>query len=76
MFLIASIKEIDMIDLSVTRLLVKPVLDRARNDYVVWLNDDDHIMSSDELIARSHESDALMICHSELLSTKNVNTNK
>ena len=57
-----------MVDLSIARLLVDPVLERARNDYTVWLNDDDHIMSSDELIARSHESDALMICHSELLS--------
>ena len=57
-----------MIDLSITRLLVEPVLERARNNYAVWLNDDDHIMSSDELIARSHESDALMICHSEVLS--------
>ena len=57
-----------MIDLSIARLLVEPVLERARNDYAVWLNDDDHTLSSDELIARSHESDALMICHSEVLS--------
>ena len=57
-----------MADLSITRLLVEPVLERARNNYVVWLNEDDHIMSAEELIARSYESDALMICHSELLS--------
>ena len=54
--------------LSITRLLVDPVLDRARSSYDIWLNDDDHIMTADELIARSHESDALIICHSEILS--------
>ena len=57
-----------MNDLSITRILVEPVLRRARRDYSVWLNDDDHIMSGDEIVARSFESDALMICHSEVLS--------
>lgn len=57
-----------MRNLSITRLLVESVLKRARNDYAIWLNADDHIMSADELIARSHESDALMICHTEILS--------
>ena len=56
-----------MADLSITQLLVEPVLARAKSDYSVWLNTDDHIMSADE-IGRSFESDALMICHSEILS--------
>ena len=58
-----------MADLSITRLLVEPVLVRAKSDYSVWLNGDDHIMSADEIVARSFESDALMICHSEILSS-------
>ena len=58
-----------MADLSITRLLVEPVLARAKSDYSVWLNADDHIMSADEIVARSFESDALMICHSEILSS-------
>ena len=57
-----------MNDLSITRILVEPVLRRARRDYSVWLNDDDYIMSGDEIVARSFKSDALMICHSEILS--------
>lgn len=57
-----------MNDLSITRNLVEPVLRRARRDYSTWVNDDDHIMSGDEIVARSFESDALMICHSEILS--------
>ncbi|MBU26398.1 MAG: D-glycerate dehydrogenase [Gammaproteobacteria bacterium] len=60
-----------MHDLSITRILVEPVLSRARRDFSVWLNDDDHIMSGDEIVAKSFESDALIICHSEML-TKNV----
>ncbi|MDB4021300.1 D-glycerate dehydrogenase [Litorivicinus sp.] len=61
-----------MVDLSITRLLINPVLDRARKDYNVWINSDDHIMTSEELIERSFESDALLICHSELMSSKVV----
>ena len=57
-----------MPELSITRRLVDPVLIRARTDYSVWLNEDDHVMSSDEIIERSHEADAMMICHSEILS--------
>ena len=57
-----------MNNLSITRILVEPVLSRARQDYSVWLNNDDHIMSGAEIIARSFNSDALMICHSEVLS--------
>ena len=54
--------------LSITRLLIDPVLERASRDYDIWLNRDDHILTADELISRSAESDALMICHSEILS--------
>ena len=59
-----------MPELSITRRLVDPVLIRARTDYSVWLNEDDHVMSSDEIIERSHEADAMMICHSEILSAE------
>ncbi len=62
----------EMNDLSITRILVEPVLRRARRDYSTWVNDDDHIMSGDEIVARSFESDALMICHSEILSANIV----
>jgi lactate dehydrogenase-like 2-hydroxyacid dehydrogenase len=55
-------------NLAITRVLVDPVLERASRDYEVWLNRDDHILTAEELIARSAESDALMICHSEILS--------
>ena len=57
---------------SITRLLIDPVIDRASRDYDIWLNRDDHILTADELIARSAESDALMICHSEILSAEVV----
>ena len=57
-----------MNNLSITRILVEPVIRRARRDYSVWLNDDDYIMSGDEIVARSFDSDALLICHSEILS--------
>lgn len=53
---------------SITRQLVAPVLERARASYDLWVNEDDHILSADELITRSQDSDALMICHSEILS--------
>jgi lactate dehydrogenase-like 2-hydroxyacid dehydrogenase len=59
-----------MVVLSITRLLVDPVLTRARGSYSVWLNEDDHIMSADEIVERSFASDALMICHSEVLSSE------
>ncbi len=49
----------------VTRQLTDPVMDRARRDYQVLENPDDHVMSADELIQASREADALMICHSE-----------
>lgn len=55
-------------EVSITRLLVDPVLERANRDFNVWLNADDHILSADELVARSAQSDAFVICHSEILS--------
>lgn len=58
--------------LSITRQLVAPVIERAQADYDLWLNEDDHVLSGDELVARSHDSDALMICHSEILSAEVV----
>lgn len=61
-----------MFQLSITRNLVEPVIQRAQKSYDLWLNRDDHIMSGEELIARSFQSDALMICHSEILSAEVV----
>jgi len=54
--------------ISITRQLVVPVVERAKQSYDLWLNQDDHILTADELITRSFDSDALMICHSEILS--------
>jgi hypothetical protein len=34
--------------LSITRLLIDPVLERASRDYDIWLNRDDHILTADE----------------------------
>ena len=58
--------------ISITRQLVVPVVERAKQSYDLWLNQDDHILTADELITRSFDSDALMICHSEILSAEVV----
>lgn len=41
---------------------------RAATDYEVRLNPEDRIYSADEIIAMSHEVDAIMPCHSEKFS--------
>lgn len=52
----------------VTRHLTDPVMDRAKRDYHVITTPDDHVLTQDELIAASTESDAMMICHSEIFT--------
>ncbi len=55
----------------VTRQLTDPVMARARLDYQVIENRDDHVMTSEELIRASRDADAMLICHSEIY-TKDV----
>ena len=52
----------------VTRKLPEAVQARLRRDYDPHFNADDHVYSSDELIALADGADALMPCHSEHLS--------
>jgi lactate dehydrogenase-like 2-hydroxyacid dehydrogenase len=52
----------------VTRKLPEAVEARLRRDYDPRFNADDHVYSSDELIALADGADALLPCHSEQLS--------
>jgi len=54
----------------VARQLTAPVMERARRDYQVLENLDDHVMSADELVAASAEADAMLVCHSEIFSAE------
>ena len=47
--------------LLITRVLSPAVIERARRDYDVDLNETDHIMGADELVARSQGKDALLV---------------
>ena len=47
--------------LLVTRVLSPATLERARRDYDVDLNETDHIMDADELVARAQGKDALLV---------------
>ena len=47
--------------LLITRVLSPAVIERARRDYDVDLNETDHIMSPDELMARCQGKDALLV---------------
>lgn len=51
--------------LLITRRLTDAVLARAERDYDVTLNADDHVFSSDELIAACQSANAVLPCHSE-----------
>lgn len=51
--------------LLITRKLTDAVLARARQDYEVIVNDDDHVFSPGELIAACQGVDAVLPCHSE-----------
>lgn len=52
----------------VTRKLPEAVESRLRRDYDPHFNEDDHVYSSDELVALAEGAQALMPCHSEQLS--------
>lgn len=49
----------------VTRKLPDPVEDRLRRDYTPMLNPNDDLYSSEDIIARAKEADAIMPCHTE-----------
>lgn len=51
--------------LLITRRLTDAVLARARRDYDVTLNEDDHVLTPDELAAACRNVDAVLPCHSE-----------
>lgn len=56
--------------LLITRKLSDAVEARAARDYEVVLNDDDHVFSTEELIARCGAVDAVLPCHSEHFSAQ------
>ena len=51
--------------LLMTRVLSPAVIERARRDYDLDLNEDDHIMVADELVARCRGKDAALITLTE-----------
>ena len=51
--------------LLMTRVLSPAVIERARRDYDLDLNENDHIMGADELVARSQGKDAALITLTE-----------
>lgn len=54
--------------LLITRRLTDAVQERAVRDYDVVLNENDHVFTREELIARASEADAVLPCHSEHFS--------
>lgn len=50
------------------RKLSEKTEERAKRDYDVRLNTDDHVYSAQEIIAISQEVDAMLPCHSEIFS--------
>lgn len=56
--------------LLVTRRLPPEVEARAQRDYDVALNEDDHIMGEDELIAGVRDADAALICITEKFTAR------
>jgi len=56
----------------ITRRLSDATLERARRDYDVVLDDEDRPRTSDEIVARSAEVDAMVPCHSEALDAETV----
>ena len=58
--------------LLITRVLSPAVIERARRDYDVDLNENDHIMSADELVARSRDKDALLVTLTEKLTSEAI----
>ncbi len=58
--------------LLITRVLSPAVIERARRDYDVDLNENDHIMSADELVASSRDKDALLVTLTEKLTSEAI----
>ena len=54
--------------LLMTRVLSPATIARARRDYDLDLNEDDHIMSADELVSRSEGKDAALVTLTEKFS--------
>ena len=54
----------------VTRKLPEAVEDRLRRDYDARLNPDDRFYPSDELVALADGADAILPCHTEILSAE------
>ena len=54
--------------LLMTRVLSPAAIERARRDYDLDLNETDHVMSADELVARSQDKDALLVTLTEKLT--------
>ncbi len=52
----------------ITRRLSDATLVRADRDYDCEINHDDRVYSSDEIISRSKEFDAILPCHSEIFN--------
>ncbi len=50
----------------ISRKLSDNTLSRAARDYDVILNDEDRVHSSEEIVAKSAEVDAILPCHSEV----------
>lgn len=55
-----------------SRKLSPKTEERAKRDYDVRLNEDDHVFTKEEIIAISHEVDAILPCHSEIFSAELV----
>jgi lactate dehydrogenase-like 2-hydroxyacid dehydrogenase len=54
--------------LLITRVLSPAAIERAQRDYDADLNENDHIMGADELVARSQGKDALLVTLTEKLT--------
>ncbi len=59
--------------LLMTRVLSPAVIERARRNYDLDLNEADHIMGADELVARSQGKDALLVTLTEQLNAEVIN---
>ena len=54
----------------VTRKLPQRVEARLARDFDPSFNDDDHILSAEELVTRAADADAIVPCHTEVLSAE------
>lgn len=56
----------------ITRQLVAPVMEAVAAEFDVITNETDVVMDGDALVAASHACDAMLICHSELITAEVV----